>query len=57
MTVFSLNIAMGSDCAIEFPNEKKPLVKEETKKTFESILRRVSSVNPTEEEGMPLAEK
>jgi hypothetical protein len=57
MTVFSLNIAMGSDCAIEFPNEKKPLVKEETKKTFESILRRVSSVNPSEEEGMPLAEK
>lgn len=48
---------MGSDCAIEFPNEKRPAVKEDTKKTFESILRRVSSVTPNEEEGMPLTEK
>lgn len=46
---------MGSDCAIEFSNEKRPLVKDEDKKSFETMMKRVNTA--VEEEGRPLTEK
>ena len=50
-------IAIGSDCAIEFPNERKPLVKDEDKKSFETMMKRVNTGASVEEEGQPLTEK
>ena len=48
---------MGTDCAIEFPNDKRPLVKDEDKKSFETMMKRVNSGSAVEEEGIPLTEK
>lgn len=48
---------MGTDCAIEFPNEKRQLVKDEDKKSFESMMKRVNTGAAVEEEGIPLTEK
>jgi len=48
---------MGTDCAIEFPNEKRLLVKDEDKKSFETMMKRVNSGSAVEEEGIPLTEK
>lgn len=48
---------MGTDCAIEFPNEKRTLVKDEDKKSFETMMKRVNSGSAVEEEGIPLTEK
>lgn len=50
-------IALGADCAIEFSNEKRPLVRDEDKKSFETMMKRVNTGAAVEEEGRPLTEK
>jgi hypothetical protein len=61
---FHFYIALGDDCAIEFPNNGAAViapnkVKDEEKRTFESIMKRVNTGGnaSVEEEGVPLTQE